>query len=85
MRSMDATTGAHIRQQLLFMCTCCSYETQLRYHIVVLMDEVVAVLGCNRASASTGGQAAEQLPLMTCACMLIGRGLTARLTSHVHV
>lgn len=82
---MDATIGAHIRQQLLFMCTCCRYETQLRYHIVALMDEVVSVLGCNLASASTGGQAAEQLPLMTCACMLIGRGSMAYLTSHVHV
>jgi hypothetical protein len=82
---MDATRGAQIRQRLLFMCTCCGYEPQLRYHTVALMDELVSVLGCNLASAFTGGQAAEQLPLMTCACMLIGRGTMAYLTSHVHV
>ena len=72
---MNATTGAQIRQQLLFMCTCCGYDTQLRYHATALTDEVVSMLGCNLASAPSDSLAAEQLPIMTCACMLICGGI----------
>lgn len=62
------------RQRLLFMCTCCEADSQMRYHSAALFEEVLSLLRDGAAAAPPADTQADQLLAMACACMLLAAG-----------